>query len=267
MKKKEVIFAVIFFAVNGMVFGQSGPFEGTWSGRSPMPLFFDTLEYTFNGNTWVLRKYNRGAVTETSEGTFTYTQDRLLLLQTRYRTTGDWKDWQLETGGTYRLEGNKLYLDGIELTRTGGNPQAVPDLQNTKTGGLYYSITLPQNWSITSSHRYLPQIREALGINTAQGDYTEQAYTDTGNNNNFLYVSEVPVPRGVTTAQLMGETPITRTTYNGREFYVVSETFNRSSTMKTAYIVYRDILHCFFFILENANLSVADQVFATIQFR
>jgi hypothetical protein len=267
MKRKVFLLAAIVLFVTGIIYGQTSPFEGTWSGRPPVAFFFDTLEYTFSGNNWILKKYNRGTVTETSEGTFTYTQDRLIMLQTRYRTTGNWQNMQSQTGGNYSLAGNKLTLDGIDFTKTSGNPPSSSTSQNTNTGSLYYSITLPLNWSITNTHRYLPQIREALGFNTAQGDYTESAYMDTRNDNNFLFISEVPVPRGTTTAQLMSGSPATRVTYNGREFYVMSETFNRSSTMKTAYIVYRDVLHGFFFILENTSLSIADQVFATIQFR
>jgi len=266
MKKKLSICVFLVLIITGTLFGQTSQFEGTWVGRSPITFFFDTLEYSFNGNNWVLRKIKNGSVTEMSEGTFTFTNDRIIMLQTRYKTTGDWINSQIQTGGSYRIAGNSLFLDEIEFTRTGNNPPSSSSQQNTNTGGLYYSITLPQNWSITTNHRYYSQMREALGINTAQGDYTDKAYTDSGNDNNFFFISEVPVPRGSTTAQLIGGTPATRVTYNGREFYVMSETFNRSSTMKVAYIVYRDVFHGFFFILENENLNIADQVFATIQF-
>ena len=264
---KKFFVTGFFFLVLNCVFGQVSLFEGTWSGKSPIALFFDTLEYIFSGNTWVLKKYNKGVVTETSEGTFTYTQDRIIMLQTRYKTTGDWRESQLQTGGNYRLDGNKLFLDGIEFTRTSQNPSSTSNRQTTNAGGLYYSITIPQNWTVTKNHRYLPQIREALGLNSAQSDYTEAAYIDSKNNNNFLFISEVAVPHGLTTAQLMRDSPATKVTYNGREFYVISEAFNRASTMKVAYIIFRDVLHGFFFVLENTDLSIAEQVFASIQFR
>jgi hypothetical protein len=267
MEKKLFAFVFMALIIAGTLFGQTSPFEGTWTGRSPITILFDTLEYSFNGNNWALRKFKNGNVAEMSEGTFTFTQDRIIMLQTRYKTTGDWINSQIQTGGSYRISGNSFFLDEIEFTRTNRTSTPASPQQNTDAGGLYYSITLPQNWSITTNHRYLPQIKEALGLNSARSDYTETAYTDSRNDNNFLFISELAVPRGSTTAQLMSGSSATRVTYNGRDFFVTTETFNRSSTLKIAYIVYRDILHGFFFILENGNINIADQAFASIQFR
>jgi hypothetical protein len=54
---------------------------------------------------------------------------------------------------------------------------------------------------------------------------------------------------------------------NGKEFYIMTAPFDALTTVKAAYIVYKDTLHCFFFIVENSRLNVADQVFTSIQLK
>jgi hypothetical protein len=267
--KKSICCLAAGLVFIGALYCQETPFEGKWSAKSPMPVFFDTLEYTFRGNTWTLTKLKNGRAAEISDGTFTYTRDRLIMQQQRYKTTGDWKELQMSTGASYKLSGNMLSLDGIEFTRIGGrgNSQTNATSDAGSIGGLYYSIALPKGWAETSSHKYLPILEKAMGMDTAQGDFTNKAFVDRNNENNFLLISEIPVPSGLTMAQITNGIPVKRTIIKGREFYIQEEPFTASSTMKVAYIIYKNIMHSFWFILENPSLNVADQVFSSIQLK
>jgi hypothetical protein len=153
MKKECVCCLVIGLVLTGFLYSQETPFEGKWSAKLPGALFFDTVEYTFRGNIWTLSKFKNGRVAEVSEGTFTYTQDYLIMQERRYKTTGEWQEMKRLTEDvyTYTLSRNTLSIDGFELTRIAGSGNSRVD--SGRTGGLYYSIALPKGWAGTKSHK------------------------------------------------------------------------------------------------------------------
>jgi len=267
MKKKILMFFVlsVLFAISA--YAQTNPFEGTWTGKPSMTIFFDTIEYSFKGNTWTLKKFKNGSVTETSEGTFSYTSEKIIMQQTRYKTTGDWKAMEMSTGGNYRIDGNKFFLDGVEFTKTSSGPQAKTTPQTNQIGGLYFTLTLPQGWQEVKEHKYLETLKEILGVNEAKGDYTLKSFTEIKNDNNFLLISEIPVPKGYTLEQITTGLPGGKSVINGKEYYIMTETFNSSSKAKVAYIIYKNVLHTFFFILNNSNISISDEVLKTISYK
>jgi hypothetical protein len=265
---KRIIFSTIFIIVlASATYGQSSPLEGTWSGKIMPALFFDTIEYTFSGRTWRCQKFKNGNVTEIQEGTFTFSKDRIIMIISRYKSNGDWKEFGQTTGGDYVINGNTMTFGGMVFTRknekTGNTTPSRPD----SAVSLYYSMTLPKDWIETTNNKNLTPLLDASGIDSSEGDANYQAYEDPKDNDNLLFIAEIAVPPGYTTRQLMANSPAQRQIYNRNEFYVMTEKFNSLSTIKSAYIVYKDAFYIFFFLLKNNSLYLADQSLETITFK
>ncbi|MDR1389899.1 MAG: hypothetical protein LBJ31_07970 [Treponema sp.] len=268
--KKKLLVSVLFVVLAGFAYSQTSPFEGTWTGKITPALFFDAMEYTFKGNTWVLQKFKSGKVAEISEGTFTYSKDRIIMLTTRYKSTGEWKDGGgMTTGGEYVINGNTLTIAGMQLTRKTGSQENTSSSTPDRIGGLYYSMTLPKGWVQTIDNKYLGSLVRAMGIDDAQGDVGYQVYEDSKDDDNFLLIVEMAVPFGYTTERLMADSGSSaqKKVYNGKEYLVLAEPVNSLSTNKAAYIVYKDVFCTFVFILKNNNLYLADQSLNTVTWR
>jgi hypothetical protein len=252
-------------ALTEYVYGKPNQFEGLWEVYPEHSFFYSKILYTFNGHTWTLQKLKGDKVVETQEGTFSHTWNRIVMLVSRFKSTGDWQDGGgMSIDGNYVMTGDTLSLGGVKLRRVYQLAEEAAPLQPDLIGGLYYSMALPEGWGRATDNLYLSQLLRQFSVFVNGDDSIYQAWEDQNNKANLLLIVERAVPYGYVTTTALGSPQHKK--YNGKE-YLVSESEYPDFVLTIAVVVHKNVSHTFFFVLNNDDTRLVDQCLETVVFR